>query len=98
MIVRTEYINSRQIRLTQFICEFFRDYTGYHTLTAAYYPLKGLTSRIAPHETPLLLSSGIRGNAVKYPPPVPAGILYYNSYLQHTDFIRAGGRGGWRRP
>ena len=98
MIVRTEYINSRQIRLTQFICEFFRDYTGYHTLTAAYYPLKGLTSRIAPHETPLLLSSGIRGNAVKYPPPVPAGILYYDCYLQHTDFIRAGGRGGWRRP
>lgn len=98
MIVRTEYINSRQIRLTQFTCEFFRDYTGYHTLTAAYYPLKGLTSRIAPHETPLLLSSGIRGNAVKYPPPVPAGILYYDCYLQHTDFIRAGGRGGWRRP
>ncbi len=84
IIMRTEYINSRQIRLTQFICELFRDYTGNHTLATAYYPLKGLTSRIAPHEAPFLLTSGIRGNTVNYPPTIPAGVLYYDCYLQYA--------------
>ena len=89
IIMRTEYINSRQIRLTQFICELFRDYTGNHTLATAYYPLKGLTSRIAPHEAPFLLTPGIRGNTVNNLPPVPTGILYYNSYFHDSPQLTA---------
>jgi hypothetical protein len=70
--VRTEYVDDRQIRLKQFFGEFIRDYTGDHALAVSDDPLEGLSARIAPHEAPVLYVFGIRGDAVDYPPAIPA--------------------------